>query len=253
MTNTSALAELQEIVEGVSEIQPGSAPTADPSMVRAVLGKNLLGAEEWRKQGIDVGAVPPIPSTITEELLNSSCPLHPGSKIKDTHLLVLMPKTVNGELYSALKLDELCASRKGSREELISGGAIAWMTQPWAKELQKESEWILIAKSDPDPGEVPEAKHFRSRTIAQQQAVHDAHYKEYREVRAVELMTATLLNALVNGGPRMLERSLLRCKEASTSGGRVGVGYFNAYGLKVGAVIAVNGFQHVGRALARKI
>ena len=221
---------------------------------RELLGKNLLGAEAWRKQGIDVGAEPALPATITEELLNSECPLHPGEQIKDTHLLVLVPKTVNGEPYTALKLDELCATRKGSGDTLINDGWKSWKEQPWASQQQVESEWVLIPKSDPDPKKAPADKHFRSKDIAAQQNVHETHYPEYREVKTLELMTAVLLNDLVNGDPRMLDGwNHLRCVEPNASGGRVCVGFFSAPGLSVddGHVVSDGGF--IGRALARKL
>jgi hypothetical protein len=223
---------------------------------RELLGKNVLGAEAWRKQGIDVGVEPPLPSTITEELLNSDCPLHPGEKIKDTHLLVLVPKTVNGEPYTALKLDELCATSKGSGDKLIYDGAdwaTAWKENDWASTAQVQSEWVLIPKSDPDPNKVPEGKHFRSKKIAAQQDVHDEHYPEYREVKTLELMTAVLLNDLVNGDPRMLDGwNYLRCVEPNASGGRVCVGRFLALGLEVRDDDGAYDSDDIGRALARK-
>ena len=220
---------------------------------RELLGKNFLGAEAWRKQGIDVGAEPALPATITEELLNSECPLHPGEKIKDTHLLVLVPKTVNGEPYTALKLDELCATRKGSGDSLIYDGFRSWKEQPWASQPQVQSEWVLIPKSDPDPEKVSADKHFRSKDIAAQLKVHETYYPEYREVKTVELMTAVLLNDLVNGDPRMLDRwYYLRCVEPNASGGRVCVGNFFASGLRVPAERGDLANGHIGRALARK-
>jgi hypothetical protein len=220
--------------------------------LRELLGKNFLGAEAWRKQGIDVGVEPPLPSTITEELLTSECPLHPGGKIKDTHLLVLVPKTVNGEPYTTLKLDELCATRKGSGDALICDGLKSWKEQPWASQQQVESEWVLIPKSDPDPRKVASERHFRSKRIAQQDEVHKL-YPEYREVKTVELMTAVLLNDLVNGDPRMLDGwNSLRCVEPNASGGRVCVGDFDASGLTVNDVYGADDSDSLGRALARK-
>ena len=221
-----------------------------------LLGKNFLGAKAWQAQGIDVGAEPPIPATITMELLESECPLHPGEKIKETHLLVLMPKTVNGKPYTAVELDNLCAARKGSGDKLIYAGedwANAWKTQPWASTPQEKSEWVLIPKSDPDRAKVPENKHFRAKTIAQQQAVHAAHYSQYREAKTVEVMTAALLNDLTNGAPRMLDGgNFLRCQEASTAGGRIEVG-FHADGLWVDvANDDYYGYDNFGRALAWK-
>ena len=229
----------------------------DGGAQRELLGKNFLGAEEWKKGfGVDVGQVPPIPASVTKELLNSECPLHPGQKIKDTHVLMLVPKTVNGEAYTPLKLDELCAGRKGSGIRLIYDGADwanKWKGQEWATIPQAASEWVLIPKSDPDPKVSPD-KHFRSKDIAAQQAVYDAHYSEYREVKTLEVMTLALLNDLVNGEPRILDGSnYLRCEEPNASGGRVCVGSFNADGLKVrdGGVGGAHG--SVGRALARKL
>jgi hypothetical protein len=194
---------------------------------REALGKNFLGADAWRSQGIEVGEVPRLPASITKELLESECPPHPEEKIKDTHLLVLIPKTVNGEPYTALKLDELCATRKGSGDTLINDGWKSWKEQPRASQQQVESEWVLLPKSYPDRNKVSAERHFRSKDIAAQQRVHDEHYREYREVKTVELMTAVLLNDLVNGDPRMLEGwNYLRCVEPNASGGRVCVGTF---------------------------
>ena len=111
---------------------------------------------------------------------------------------------------------------------------------------------MLIPKSDPDPNKVPEGKRFRSKDIAAQQGVHETHYPEYREVKTVELMTAALLNDLVNGEPRMLDGNCLRCAEPNASGGRVCVGGFGAGGLGVGGDGGDCGSDSFGRALARK-
>jgi hypothetical protein len=226
-----------------------------------LLGKNFLGAAEWQRGfQVNVGVVPPIPKSITKELLESDCPLHPGEKIKDTHILMLVPETVNGEPYSAVKLGELCAKTKGSGDKLIYDGgdwATAWKFQDWAKAQQAQSEWVLLPKSDPDPKRVPAVKHFRSKDIAAQQSVHTDHYADYREANALEVMTAALLNDVVNGEPRMLapikdNGNYLRCVEPNASGGRVLVGYFGADGLQVHVDHGDYAHASVGRALARK-
>jgi hypothetical protein len=221
--------------------------------VRELLGKNFLGSEAWRSQGIDVGVAPPIPASVTKELLESECPLHPGQKVKDTHILMLVPKTVNGEAYTALKLDELCAKRKGSGDRLIDSRYQSWKENPWAFAPQSESEWVLLPKSDPDPDKVSPERHFRRKDIAAQDEVHKL-YPEYREVKAIELMTAVLLNDLINGEPRMLDGyNYLRCEEPNASGGRVCVGVFNALGLGVNDVSDADAYDCIGRALARKL
>ena len=50
----------------------------------------------------------------------------------------------------------------------------------------------------------------------------------------------------------MLNNDYLRCVEPSTSGGRVGVGNFNAYGLCVYDGSGADDNDGIGRALARK-
>ena len=229
----------------------------DGGLQRQLLGKNFLGPDEWKAQGIDVGVVPPIPASLTKVLLNEECPLHPGQKIKDTHVLMLVPKTVNGEPYTPKKLDELCAGRKGSGDKLIYDGADwanKWKDQEWATIPQAASEWVLIPKSDPDSSKAAEDKHFRSKTIAAQQSVHEDHYREYREVKALEVMTLALLNDLVNGEPRVLDGwNYLRCEEPNAFGGRVCVGHFYANGLRVNDDLADHDRVVIGRALARKL
>jgi hypothetical protein len=80
--------------------------------------------------------------------------------------------------------------------------------------------------------------------------VHDTHYPDYREVKAVELMTAVLLYDLVNR-ERLLP-DYLRCQEKDASGGRVCVGGFYAVGLRVGVVADAHVNDNIVRALARK-
>ena len=230
----------------------------DSASLRELLGRNFLGPEEWKRGfGVDVGQAPPMPASVTQELLNSGCPLHPGQKIKDTHVLMLVPKTVNGEAYTPLKLDELCTKRKGSGDKLIYDGgdwARAWKSQHWATIPQAASEWVLIPKSDPDRDKVPGDKHFLGKDIRAQQVVHGKHYPEYREVKALEVMTLALLNDLVNGEPRVLNDSVvLRCKEPNASGGRVCVGVFRAYGLEVHVDRDGRDSGTIGRALVRKL
>ena len=245
----------EEVLELRNEIKRITALTAQEfvdTQVAKELGKNFLGAAEWMKGfNVDVGAVPPIPETITRKLLNTDCPIEPGKLIKETHILVLIPKSVDGEPYSALKLYELCSKSKGSGNKLIYDGGSDLKGQSWASTEQAASEWVLIPKGDPDPAKVATDKHFRSKDIAAQDMVHEKYYKEYREVKTLEVMTMALLYDLTH--KERLLPDWLRCEEPNASGGRVCVGFFNASGLKVyvdngGHVNAV-----IGRALARKL
>ncbi|MEY4669741.1 MAG: hypothetical protein RL518_2440 [Pseudomonadota bacterium] len=233
--------------------------------IAKVLGCNFLGAEAWLSLGIDIGDPPPLPASVTWDLLNSECPFHPGEKVKDTHLLVLIPKTVDGNPYSLSRLMVLCETRKGSGSKLFYD-TWAFRTSSkyrdskvdppdsWIVKPQTDSQWILLPKSDPDPKKVPKERHFRSKYIMEQQQVHEQHYEDYREAHLLELTTAIILNDLVNGEPRMLEGwNTLRCADESYDRGRRGAGYFRTDGLWVEDHIDDGPRWHVGLALARKL
>jgi hypothetical protein len=206
--------------------------------MRAELGRNFLGTKEWSQAfGFEVGLPPVIPEYITTELLNSPCPLHPGQRIKDSHLLVFMPKTFRGQPYSAVGLYQLCAARRGPGGEHYiyerSVGSTDWKMQPWATATLSESRWLLIPKSDPNPTKVPPEMHFRAKCIAAQESVLADHYQHaYRSGTTLEIMTAVILNYLVNG-EKILVDAYLRAKECNNTSGRVSVGLFRLQGLQV--------------------
>jgi hypothetical protein len=220
--------------------------------MRAILGTNFLGTAEWKQGlGVNVGAPPPIPETLTPDLLNSACPLHPGQRIKDSHILMLMPRTVDGQLYSALKLDELCASRTGSGDRLIDNLTDyenQWKRERWAHTSPTESQWILIPKSDPPSYE----RDFRNKTIAEQAEVFKHYAAEYREAKALEVMTAAVLHDVLSG-ERIVPNYLVRTKEPHAAEGRVVVGRFNASGLQISLLYAHHGYVNVSFAMAREL
>ena len=247
------LSELPSKRRGLGSDSGAKVITSAPlEAVARELGKNFLGPAQWKEAfGVEVGAVPPIPNSITKELLISPCPIEPGKLIKETHILVLIPKRVGVEPYSALKLYELCSKSKVSGDKLIYDGDDSWKGQSWASTEQAASEWVLIPKGDPDPAKVATDKHFRSKDIAAQDKVHEKYYKEYREVKTLEVMTMALLYDLTH--KERLLPDYVRCEEPNASGGRVCVGVFYANGLKVYDDRGGRGSDLIGRALARKL
>ena len=71
-----------------------------PSIIRALMGTNFFGVEEWKQYydvqfpSVDIPQIPPFPWSI--ELLNSPCPFNPGKCIKDTHFAFLGLPTMHG-------------------------------------------------------------------------------------------------------------------------------------------------------------
>ena len=65
-----------------------------------------FGADMWAHYFGDVGVEPPLPSNI-DEILKSPCPFWPDKTIGQTHLLTLIPETVEGKPFTLNLLNEL--------------------------------------------------------------------------------------------------------------------------------------------------
>ena len=76
------------------------------SKVLSALPSFAFGAADWMKYIGDVGVEPPLPPDI-EAILNAPCPFWPPKKVRDTHMLVLVPQTVNGKPLTLKALGEL--------------------------------------------------------------------------------------------------------------------------------------------------
>jgi len=84
---------------------------APVSLSKAQLPAIAFGKEKWAIYFGDVGVEPPLPPNI-HEILQSPCPFFPGKKVGETHLLTLIPKTVNGKSLTLNSLGELVKSPK---------------------------------------------------------------------------------------------------------------------------------------------
>jgi hypothetical protein len=77
-----------------------------------------LGEAEWKHYFGDVGSAPDLPSDMVT-ILDGPCPFWPHKKVRDTHLLVLIPATVGGVPFTLNGLGELVKhpSHGGHRTE----------------------------------------------------------------------------------------------------------------------------------------
>jgi hypothetical protein len=72
----------------------------------------VFGAQAWRRYFGEVGTEPPLPSDINQ-ILSGPCPFWSGKSVQDTHLLVLIPSTVNGSAFTLNLLEELIKYPQG--------------------------------------------------------------------------------------------------------------------------------------------
>ncbi|MCP5509083.1 MAG: F-box protein [Chlamydiales bacterium] len=71
-----------------------------------------FGKAKWKKYFGDVGDEPPLPSDI-DQILNGPCPIWDAKKVRETHMLTLIPSHVNGEQLTLESIGELVKSPKG--------------------------------------------------------------------------------------------------------------------------------------------
>jgi hypothetical protein len=102
--STSSFVPFEQLRRQGVRLQGLSATTTIPSQA--------FGAKKWGTYFGEVGKEPCLPSNI-HEILASPCPFWPGNVVKDTHLLVLIPATVNDEPFNLNLLEQLIKSPKG--------------------------------------------------------------------------------------------------------------------------------------------
>ena len=90
----------------------GNIPFSPKPMVQDEASTSIaFGKAEWGKYFGDIGIEPPLPLNI-EKILNEPCSFWPDKKVKETHLLVLIPNTVNGKPFTMNYLGELIQKLK---------------------------------------------------------------------------------------------------------------------------------------------
>jgi hypothetical protein len=230
--------------------------------LREILGTSFLGAEEWHQAfGVSIRP-PPIPAALNQELLNSPCSLHPGELVKNTHALLLMPSFIGGQPFTALELDRISSAATKNKPPLLQPAdpKMDWRYyEPWAAARYERVQWVLIAKSDPDPdmARAHGKGHFRfGLKFQEQNQILKKYYSEdYRVARGLEVMTALVLHRALVGGDSKLISLPQRC-EGEATGMCVCVNKFAENGLQV-LWISDNGYAvtrwDLGVALARKL
>ena len=87
---------------------------AEAKQIEQTLHTYKLGKEIWERYYGAVGEEPALPAYIEEEkMMNSPCPFWPGHKLKETHLLVLIPSHVGGQPLTLDYLGQLIKRPQG--------------------------------------------------------------------------------------------------------------------------------------------
>jgi hypothetical protein len=101
-----------QLEERLNELAQEYASLGGEGLYQTSVPSFAFGKHAWDNFFGEVGAEPQLPANINE-MLNASCPFWPERQVKDTHLLVLIPATVDGRPFSLDFLSELIRSPKG--------------------------------------------------------------------------------------------------------------------------------------------
>ena len=186
-----------------------------------------FGKEMWATYLGDIGDEPPLPPDI-KVILSAPCPFFSGKKVEETHLLVLIPKTVNGKPLTLRTLGELVKKPlKGTSTQYRYFNSGEYKDSP-----TDSSHWVLMTR-DVIPGS-------RNKSYVEQQKVLKGYIEKAQlpyEVPPILDATACIFMEFLRSGTRLCGDSPLtytRCQEGlSSKDYQLVVGGFASAGLDV--------------------
>jgi F-box-like len=108
-----------------------------------------FGKKKWERYFGSIGEEPPLPVNIYD-ILMSPCPFYPGQLVKKTHMLVLIPETVNEMPLTLESLENLVKSPKVNlpTEGYATEYKFIWpaIKEEYGHKPSEKSHWVLMTK-----------------------------------------------------------------------------------------------------------
>jgi hypothetical protein len=225
---TSAIRDPGKIAASVKH-NPSIRPHQSSAPVKPTASKipdMAFGKAAWEKYFGDIGIEPPLPSDI-EQILNAPCPFWPGKKVRETHLLTLIPQTVNGQPLTLKSLGELVKAPKQGHSTQYRYLNHGQYTDPSAP----AAHWALLTR-DVIPGS-------HSKPYADQEALVFSHAQKTRlpyQVPTIVDAAVSIFMEHVHSGVFLYgesPRTYTRCQEKYDANWQLVVGGFAPAGLNV--------------------
>jgi hypothetical protein len=211
-----ALEALGKVVQASSDMFPeclsslrAAAKGADKDV--RVLALKTLGEVEWEHYFGEVGPVPDLPGDI-DDILDSACPFWPDRKVRDTHLLALVPATVGEKPFTLNLLGELIKSPNSGEHKTQYRYYDGYALQEQIGNNSPDHPYWLLMTRDV----LPES---RNKTYSDQKKLVAGHASRtglpYELPKALEVATAILTHH-VRDGERLYSNdpwTFTRCQE----------------------------------------
>jgi serine/threonine protein kinase len=221
--SSSAASALEKALSSSSVAAPVK---SSASVMSAKIPSGAFGKAQWEKHFGDIGVEPPLPSDI-EQILNAPCPFFPGKKVRETHLLTLIPQTVNGQHLTLKSLGELVKATKQGYSSQYHFFHLGEYTDPPAP----ATHWALLTR-DVIPGS-------RNKLYADQHDLVASHAQKTRvpyQVPTILDAAVSIFMEYVHSGVRLYGDSpwtFTRCQEKYDAKWQLVVGGFAPAGLDV--------------------
>ena len=164
-----------------------------------------FGKTDWEKYFGEIGEEPLLPKNV-KRILNKSCPFWPNKKVKETHLLVLIPNTVNGQPFTLSFLGELIqCPRAGYKTQFFYGVSDI---KESVRNKSYPSHWVLMTK-DLIPGSTLKGYSPCCELLANYSKKVGLHYELPNLLDAV----ASILLHYVKTGERLYDMGDNSCSE----------------------------------------
>jgi hypothetical protein len=215
-----------------------------------VVGQLVFGKAQWTKYFGDVGVEPPLPYDIAN-ILAGPCPIFSDKTVGDTHILVLIPKVIDGKPLTLNRLGELVKTpREGSgghpsAYQYICNDVI----DSHGDKSAGESHWVLMTR-DVISGSKNRSYRDQHAWVADLANRAGASYEIPHVLDAavcIFMEHAASGKRLYNDQPFVYTR----CQEQTRNGNYVVVGSFAPAGLHVTRRHGFD-FEHIGVAGLRK-
>ena len=175
---------------------------------KAIIYREIaFGAAKWAEYIGDVGDEPPLPSNI-HEILKGPCPFTKDKTVGQTHLLTLIPKTVNGKTFNLNILEEYVKNPKKGTATKCSN---YWedIKQEYGDIPVKESHWVALT--------IDVIEGSRKKTSDDQKQLLEDYSKKanasYEMPRLLETVTSLFMKFLQSGIRLYDDYTYTRCQE----------------------------------------
>jgi hypothetical protein len=190
------------------------------------LASKVFGKAQWEKYFGNIGVEPLLPKDI-HQILFAPCPFWPGKRIHETHLLVLVPQTVNGQPLTLKALGDLVKTP-------LKGNATKYRYFELGKHIDSPaplSHWVLLTR---DVFKDSLNKNYQEQQVLLAQCSQKA--QAVYEVPTVLDATVCLFMEYFRSGTRLCgdkPYTWAVCEEEFDANSQLGVGGFTTEGLSV--------------------